>query len=276
MKMSNNALSVYGQFDQIQQAGIALHKSGFFSDSKSEAQAIVKVMAGAEIGIPPFAAMTGIHIIQGKPAIGSNIIATLVKNDPRYDYRVQTCDVKECVIEWFESGHPVGESSFTIQEAQNAGLTGKDNWKKYTSDMLFARALTRGARRYAPGIFGGSPVYTADELGADTDEDGNIIEGEVMTPKQSNGKPSASDIKPPLPTDAMRNKFHALGTDFYGESWDDERPRLVTWITKKRQPAPTEQITSSNELFRAEMQSLIDGLTNKLDQREEAQELAAE
>lgn len=36
-------------------------------------------------------------------------------------------------------------------------------------------ALTRGARRYAPGIFGGAPVYTPDEVNLDTDEDGQII-----------------------------------------------------------------------------------------------------
>jgi hypothetical protein len=68
----------------------------------------------------------------------------------------------------------VGASSFTIQEAQEAGLLGKDNWKKYPSDMLFARAISRGAKRFAPGIFGGTAVYTADEMGVDHDEDGVI------------------------------------------------------------------------------------------------------
>ena len=64
--------------------------------------------------------------------------------------------------------------------AQAAGLTGKDNWKKYPSDMLFARAISRGARRFAPGIFGGSPVYTPDEMGADVDEEGNVIVESTM------------------------------------------------------------------------------------------------
>ena len=41
--------------------------------------------------------------------------------------------------------------------------------------MLFARAISRGARRFAPGIFGGSPVYTPDEMGADVDEEGNVV-----------------------------------------------------------------------------------------------------
>lgn len=172
--MTTNALSIYNQFDQIQRAAIALFKSGYFKDATSEAQAIVKVMAGAEIGIPPFASMSGIHIILGKPVLGANVIATLVKNDPRYDYKIKRSDSVECVLQWYENRMLVGEAGFTIEEAKAAGLTGKDNWTKFPSDMLFARAISRGARRFAPGIFGGSPVYTPDELGADTDEEGMI------------------------------------------------------------------------------------------------------
>lgn len=182
-----NALTIYEQFDTLQRAALALYKSGFFTDAKSEAQAIVKVMAGAELGLPPFASMTGIHIIQGKPALGANVIATLVKNDGRYNYRPIQHDQEVCMIEWFENGHKVGEAGFTMTEAKIAGLTNKENWKKYPSDMLFARAITRGARRFAPGIFGGSPIYTPDELGADTDEEGYIVD---VTPEPaSNGQP---------------------------------------------------------------------------------------
>ena len=172
--MENNQLAVYQNFDSISKAANALQKSGYFKDVTSEAQAIVKVMAGAELGLPPFASMSGIHIIQGKPALGSNVVATLVKNDPRYNYKIVECNNKVCTIAWFEDGQPVGESSFTMDEANTAGLTNNPSWKKFPSDMLFARAITRGARRFAPGIFGGSPIYTPEELGVDTDEDGYI------------------------------------------------------------------------------------------------------
>jgi len=178
--MTEQSLAIYKDFDGLQRAAIALQKSGYFSDVKSEAQAIVKVMAGQELGLAPFTSMSGIHIIQNKPVLGSNIMATLVKNDPRYDYHVKQCDDKACILEWLEDGRKVGEAGFTIQEAQAAGLTTKDNWKKYTSDMLFARAISRGARRYAPGIFGGAPVYTPDEMGVDTDEDGYIDSESVV------------------------------------------------------------------------------------------------
>ena len=138
--MSNNALAIYGQFDNLQRAALALYKSGYFDDAKTEAQAIVKVMAGAELGIPPFASMAGINIIQGKPALGANLIATLVKNDPRYDYRVLVCNEKECTVEWYENGETTGQSDFTIDEAQSImyynskksswePLASKFNWK---------------------------------------------------------------------------------------------------------------------------------------------------
>jgi len=183
----NNSLAIY-DFETTQKTAVALFKSGYFTDVKSQEQAIVKILAGQELGLPAFASMAGIHIIQGKPVLGSNIIATLVKNDPRYDYKIKVCNNKYCVIEWFENGKKTGESSFTIDEANN--ITTKENdkyiklsekatWKFYPSDMLFARAISRGARRYAPGIFGGSPVYTPDELGVDTDEEGYISQPSI-------------------------------------------------------------------------------------------------
>jgi len=223
-----NALTVYDQFDELQRAAIALKESGYFKDVQSKAQAIVKVMAGAELGLPPFASMTGIHIIQGKPVLGANVLATLVKNDPRYDYQIEQSTDTECALNWFESGsvgrtdRPVGQSSFTIEEAKKAGLTGKDNWKKYPSDMLFARAISRGARRFAPGIFGGSPVYTPDEMGAEVDEEGNVIvdsvivdpepenaeQPELITP---NGKMSLETAK--TVTNRDGELYHELPTD---------------------------------------------------------------
>lgn len=187
--MSEQGLAVYQNFDTLQRAALALHESGYFKDSINKAQAIVKVMAGAELGLPPFASMSGIHIVQSKPVLGANVIATLVKNDPRYNYKIVECTDKICTIEWFENGQSTGQSSFTMSEAQTAGLTGKDNWKKYPSDMLFARAISRGARRHAPGIFGGSPVYTPDELNVDTDEEGYI-----------NGEHTIIEDQPPAPS----------------------------------------------------------------------------
>ena len=168
------ALAHRPSWSDIQRIGEDFYKSGMFSDVKNAMQAIVKIQAGNELGLPPFASISGINIIQGKAVLGANLIATLIKNDPRYDYRIVKSTDEICEIKFYENGAEIGTSSFTIKEAQTAGLTGKDNWKKYTSDMLFARAISRGSRRHTPGIFGGAPVYTPDELGADTDPDGYV------------------------------------------------------------------------------------------------------
>jgi hypothetical protein len=137
--------------------------------------------------------------------------------------------------------------------------------EKGKSTAQVAGSIITYARRYALAAMLG--------IVSDEDTDGNDSK---QKPASSNGSTKASDLTPPMPTDVMKKKFHKFGVDYYGDSWDDERPRLVTYITNKRQPKPDKEITTSNELYRAEMQSLIDGLASKIDEREQAKELAAE
>jgi hypothetical protein len=286
--MNNQALALYqgDGFDIMQRTAKVMVASGFFEDSKDVAQAVVKVMAGAELGIAPFAAMSGVHIVHGKPTLSSNVIATLVKNDPRYDYRVKVCDNNVCVLTWYESGETVGESTFTIAEAKSAGLTNKPTWKNYASDMLFARALTRGARRYAPGIFGGAPVYTPEEVGADDNGDGTITITQPQTPPATNGhKPEPTPRPEPEPVQeepediafeelpsegekrglvnktnskpsaAQMRGFHARGKERYGDEWDTKRAQLVEAVTKGRSK-------SSKHLNLAEYETLMKGMAS--------------
>jgi hypothetical protein len=121
--------------------------------------------------------MTGIHVIKGKPAIGANIIASLIKSSGRYNYRVTEHTEAVCRIQFYEkvngTWEKIGTSDFTAQEAQKAGV---QNMQKFPKNMLFARAISNGAKWHCPDIFAGAPVYTADELGAQVDEDGVIVE----------------------------------------------------------------------------------------------------
>ena len=52
------------------------------------AQLATKILAGQEMGYGPFASVQGIHVIQGKPTMSANLMASAVKNSARYDYRV--------------------------------------------------------------------------------------------------------------------------------------------------------------------------------------------
>lgn len=148
------------------QLGKAMANSGFFKDAQRASQAIVKILAGREMGISPAASMTGIHIIDGKTVPSAGLIASAIKRSERYDFRVKELTPKACTITFLERGEVVGESAFTIEDAQAAGLLGRQVWKAYPRNMLFARALTNGARWYCAGVFGGA-IYDAEELGVD-------------------------------------------------------------------------------------------------------------
>lgn len=152
------------QMDPISIGGV-LAKSGYFSDARDAAQAAVKVMAGAELGIGPVAAMTGIYIVKGRVTMSANLMGSLIKRSGRYNYRVREMSNTNVVIDFLEGKEVIGTSSFSEADAKAAGLWGSsDPWKKTPRNMLFARAMSNGAKWYCPDIFAG-PVYTPDELG---------------------------------------------------------------------------------------------------------------
>ena len=170
----NTQVSVVQQLpiSELMNLAKAFAESGMFSDTKSAAQAIVKIQAGQEIGIPPFAAMTGIHIIQGKPTIGAGLIASRLKGSGKYDYRVVEASEKVCSIDFYQGNTKIGNSTFTIEDAKKA-LT--KNIDKFPKNMLFARAISNGVKWYCPDIFSG-PVYVPEEMQVVTTEEATHIE----------------------------------------------------------------------------------------------------
>ncbi len=144
--------------------GKAMAASGFFKDSRRASQAIVKILLGREMGIGPASAVVGLHVFDGKVVISAGLMASMIKRSERYDYKVQHLSERGCIIEFFENGQSVGLSEFNVEDAQRAKLWGKQGpWTQYPRNMLYARAMSNGAKWYCPGIFAG-PVYTPDEL----------------------------------------------------------------------------------------------------------------
>lgn len=159
--------------------GQVLAASGYFKDVRGEAQAVTKILYGREIGIGPVTALMSVHVIEGKPAPSANLIAARIRASGRYDYRVREHTAEVCRVEFFARAggklESLGIVEWTIAEARAAGLAGKQVWKSYPRAMLFARALSEGARVHCPEVFGGSPVYTPEELGAEVNADGDPV-----------------------------------------------------------------------------------------------------
>lgn len=203
----NTALNTNTEMS-LSELGNVLTKSRYFTDASDASQAIVKVLAGRELGIGPIASMTGIHIIKGKPSLGANLLASCLKRSGRYDYRVKELTDKNVSLEFFEviggKRESIGVSSFSFAEAQKAGT---QNLDKFPRNMLFARALSNGVRWFCPDVTGG-PVYTPEELGASVNGDGEIIESsaKLVTPEQPKQAPPPAQQVEPAPTGLTLSK----------------------------------------------------------------------
>ena len=191
------AITKLNSIEDLARVGDVFVRSGFFADTRDAAQAIVKVMAGQELGFAPIASMTGVYIVKGKVSLSANLIAAAVKRSGRYTFRVRKHDAQVCEIEFFEldkagNKESIGISSFTMQEAAQAGLASSATWKNFPRNMLYARAMSNGAKWFCPDVFGG-PVYTPDELGATIDGE----TGEVIDIEPANHTPAPAQIAAP-------------------------------------------------------------------------------
>lgn len=160
--MGDNEIVVLDELKQPMAIGEVFAKSGMFPDVKSQAQAVVKILAGKELGLSPFESMASVYVVNGRLALSSKAMAGLVKRSKKYDYVIKKLDESECVIDITNPDGVVGSTTFTIKDAAKAGLVNKDNWKSYPKNMLFARALSNAARFYCPEVISG--YYTVEEL----------------------------------------------------------------------------------------------------------------
>jgi hypothetical protein len=209
------------ELTNVQRLGGLLAASGFFADAREMAQAAVKVLAGRELGIPPVASMMGINIIKGKVALGGNLIASRIRAHG-YDYRHEQFDDKGCVLVFLskiEDGKRtvLGKSSFTLADAERAQIK-SDMYQKYPRNMFFNRAISNGAKWYCAEVFAGSPVYVPEELGAEVDEEGNVVH------------PEGQSKRPP-----MQEPYRATDADLPAElqAIPDAAPKVISEAQRK-------------------------------------------
>lgn len=134
-------------------------RNKLFGKTKEEMLQLM-ILAHAE-GKHPAIAVQEYDMIQGRPAINSKAALS----------RFQASGGK---IQWKERTDERATASFThpsggtlditwdIKRATQAGLTGKDNWKKYPAQMLSARVIAEGVRAIYPACLSG--MYTVEEV----------------------------------------------------------------------------------------------------------------
>lgn len=141
------------------------HASGLLPRGIASPEAAFTIIAtGAELGLSPMASLRSIHVIEGKPVLSAALIAGIVQRRPDLCEGFALVESSETIAtyETTRRGQAPVRMSFTIEQAQRAGLAGKDIWRKYPHAMLRARASAELARAVYPDVVGG--LYDPDEI----------------------------------------------------------------------------------------------------------------
>lgn len=150
--------------DDLATMATAVSRARMFKDVDTPERAATKMLVAMAMGFDPMAGLTGIDIIDGNPSPNGHFWAAAIESHPRYDYVVRESTSERCTLEFLRDGEFRGAVTWTMEDAERAGLHGKDNWKKYPRPMLYNRAMTEGVRMFCPQLLGGLRAYSAEEL----------------------------------------------------------------------------------------------------------------
>lgn len=127
------------------------------------------IMAGRELGMGPMESLRRIDVIDGNATpSGEWMIAQVFARGHTIETKVLTQTKCVLVGKRYRDGAVLAtqEVEFNFNMAQRAGLTGKNNWKKYPEAMLYWRAATMLCRQFFPDCLSGLK-YVAEELGSE-------------------------------------------------------------------------------------------------------------
>ena len=149
------------------------------------ATAAAAIMTGAELGLPPGAALRSITVINNTPALSALALRAILQHAGHDIWVDPSSNATKAVVRARrDGGTEVQASTWTIDRAKTAGLypgAERSQWRRNPAAMLVARASAEAARWIAADSILGIP-YTVEE----------IID-EIETPEA----PAAIDAAPP-------------------------------------------------------------------------------
>lgn len=234
------------------------------------------IMAGAEVGLSPMAAMRAFDDIQGTPAPKA-ITLRAIALSRGHDLRIVKSTQTECKVVGRRKGETEWqETTWDIPRAQRMGLLEKSQWKSQPGAMLVARATSEMARWIAADAIMGMP-YSAEEI-RDGDGDMEVRVGpRRVTAADILDEPQPAIVatpEPPQPmTDAQRKRMFVLWDEigYGGEENRDQRLAIIGKVLGLDGP-----VESSNVLTFEQADVVIAALDAKRRHMEAAQAAQAE
>lgn len=202
---------------EARQVAEAVAKSGLAPQSARSPDAVMVILAtGAELGLPPMAALRSIHVVSGRAVLSADLMRALVMRAGGDLWCVEATPTR---AEWRARRNGRESTAvWTADMAKRAGLLGKPGpWQQYPHAMLSARASVEICRRVWPEVCAG--LYTPDEMGAAETVEAEVIpapapstpppalevvEGEVVETPPEPPPAETKRRKPPLPPHVAR------------------------------------------------------------------------
>ena len=131
----------------------------------------VAVNMGAELGMEPFQAIQSIAVIDGKPCLYGDGLIGVVRASPKCSWIQETLseDGKTATCTTQRDGDPKPISaSYSLDDAVQAGIHTKFNWKKHPKRMLQMRARAYCLRDAYPDLLKGLGVVEERQDHEDT------------------------------------------------------------------------------------------------------------
>ena len=152
--------------DEAKKLAKAVMDSRLFAAYANPQAAFLVIMAGREFGLGTMASLRSFHIVEGRPCLSAQAMMGLcLRHHSCQLFRVVSASAEEVVVEAQRNGWSSPSTwSFTIQDAEQAGLTSRQNWRKYPRAMLTNRCIAEASRFWFPDVVGG--LYDPEELAA--------------------------------------------------------------------------------------------------------------
>lgn len=151
-------------FADLTRLGEMAARSRLFAVQSPEA-AVVMMLTGASLGLPPVTALRGIHVVQGRAVLSSDLLVAVVLRSGQCDlWRPVEVSAERCTLETRRRGHadPI-RHTWTMEMARKASLMGKAGpWQQFPAAMLRARCSAELARMVYPDVLFG--VYVEGEI----------------------------------------------------------------------------------------------------------------
>lgn len=177
------------------------------------------ILTGHEVGLPPMASLSKIHVIEGRPTLSAEAMRALVLSLGHELWFEEINNTRATVVGVRAGSTRETRVTWTTDDAKKAGLEGKKNWRSFPRAMLEARATGELCRLIFADVLGGIS-YTTEEIDDGVldvepapDDDGPAGEVKPITRKAAPAKktaakkaaapkaapPAGSATAPPLP-----------------------------------------------------------------------------